>query len=554
MSLTIVERVIKNFSDDPAPKVLAIKGQWGVGKTYAWHKVIREVRLTAMPSKYAYVSLFGMRSMAELRTAILANTQPTRLVGEKVTARVLNSEWKSLSRAMGMKALHHGRDIIVDIPYAKQITIGFDALSGQLIRDTLICLDDFERLSDKSEISQKDILGLISLLKTERGCKVALLFNSEKLVGSTYAEYREKVIDMELTYAPTADESFNIAVPAALPWRENVKDRCGRLQIRNIRVLRKIVENIEIISSKNVAKSKNVIVSIVNAIVLITWIIYDSTFEKPSIEFLKNFNAWEKSEDKSEQHKLWIAVLSAYGWGFLEELDSAILNFVENGYLDGSDVIEKINLAEQQEIAKENSGLMDKAWALYHDQFGDNEQDVVAAITNAVNLNPREISPINLHGAVSLLRDLDHNETADILIDKYIDGRKGDSEIFDLSLYPWSDEIVDSNLKKKFSEALMGQSTKVDLHAALTRVAIKNGWGSEDELAIAQATEEDFYQLFLGLKGRNSIRILGSSLKLSKMSEKFGNASVKAEDALKRIALMSKIDRRRVERLGVEVN
>ncbi|MFB9036226.1 hypothetical protein [Xanthomonas arboricola] len=554
MSLSVVKNVIKNFSDDPFPKVLAIKGSWGVGKTYAWHEIIKELRSTVIPSKYAYVSLFGIRSMAELRTAILASTQPSKLVGEQVTAKLLKSEWKSLSRTAGMKAFHHGRDIIAEIPYAKQITIGFDALSGQLIRDTLICLDDFERISENSEITQKDVLGLISLLKNERGCKIALLFNSEKLVGSTYAEYREKVVDMELTYAPTADESFNIAVPATSAWRERVKNHCKTLQIKNIRVLKKIAENIEIVSSKNEAKSEKVVAGVVSAIVLITWVVYDSTFEKPAIEFLRKFNAWDKAEDKSEQHKLWIAVLRGYGWGFLDELDNAILNFIENGYLEGSDVIEQIRIEEQKEVAKENSGLMEKAWALYHDGFGDNESDVVAATTEAVKLNSREISPINLHGAVVLLRDLDHDEAADSLIDYYIEGRAGDSEVFDLHLYPWDNEIIDPVFKSKFAQALSTKSNQVDLRTALNRVAIVNGWGPEDELAIAQATEEDFYKLFLELKGRNSLKILGSSLKLSRMSSQFGDASIKATGALRRIALMSRIDRRRVERLGIELS
>ena len=45
----------------------------------------------------------------------------------------------------------------------------------------LICIDDLDRKGEKLRV--EDVLGLVSFLREERKCKVALLLNEEQLQG-----------------------------------------------------------------------------------------------------------------------------------------------------------------------------------------------------------------------------------------------------------------------------------------------------------------------------------------------------------------------------------
>lgn len=76
MSTAIVRAEIERFIQSPTPEVLCISGQWGVGKTYSWQTFLNEAEEAGRVGvrQYAYVSLFGLTSLSELRNAIVENT------------------------------------------------------------------------------------------------------------------------------------------------------------------------------------------------------------------------------------------------------------------------------------------------------------------------------------------------------------------------------------------------------------------------------------------------------------------------------------------------
>lgn len=76
MSYAIVRAEIERFLRSPSPEVLCISGRWGVGKTYSWQTFLREEETAGRlgVDRHAYVSLFGLNSLGELRSAIVENT------------------------------------------------------------------------------------------------------------------------------------------------------------------------------------------------------------------------------------------------------------------------------------------------------------------------------------------------------------------------------------------------------------------------------------------------------------------------------------------------
>ena len=80
MSTELIEREIQRFLASEEPEVACISGRWGVGKTYAWNRYLRDAlaaKKVAL-SHYAYVSLFGVNSLDELKFSIFENSALSR--------------------------------------------------------------------------------------------------------------------------------------------------------------------------------------------------------------------------------------------------------------------------------------------------------------------------------------------------------------------------------------------------------------------------------------------------------------------------------------------
>ena len=77
MSLEMVKAEIARFLAQSEPGVLGLRGRWGVGKTYAWNEQLNAALKAGGVSQkvYAYVSLFGINSLDQLKFAIFEQSQ-----------------------------------------------------------------------------------------------------------------------------------------------------------------------------------------------------------------------------------------------------------------------------------------------------------------------------------------------------------------------------------------------------------------------------------------------------------------------------------------------
>lgn len=211
MSLDIIVEQIKEFLNTDKPEVLSIKGAWGIGKTFLWNQVIKEQREKIKASKYSYVSLFGINSISEFKATLFAAMISTKEIGEKPSLKSF-----SLNITKMISLPNKGFKFLNIFPWInKYINITpqlVEELSYLFINNSLICIDDFERKGNN--LTSKDILGIISQLKEQKNCKIALIINDEYLKEDNkkeYEELREKVIDTQLLFDPNPIESANIA-------------------------------------------------------------------------------------------------------------------------------------------------------------------------------------------------------------------------------------------------------------------------------------------------------------------------------------------------------
>ncbi|MCT8135653.1 KAP family P-loop domain protein, partial [Acinetobacter sp. T_3_1] len=184
------ELLEQNIRNEKIGTAIAITGSWGVGKTYFWNTFLEselsEERIykkdNVFNRKYAYVSLFGLESLSDLKTQIYSSI-------ENYHSTVEIPKW-----IKGLPSIFKDTKISqFGVSASAKI---FDSLMFSQVKDAIICFDDFERMSNKLDI--KDVMGLANQLKLERNCQVILILDESKTEEKNkekYAEYKEKLID-----------------------------------------------------------------------------------------------------------------------------------------------------------------------------------------------------------------------------------------------------------------------------------------------------------------------------------------------------------------------
>lgn len=156
---------------------------------------------------------------------------------------------------------------------------------------------------DSDRIDPVQFLGIISELKEQRKCKVVLIFNDSKLDDKTrkaYAEFREKLVDIEFHFDPTSDEVAEIAFVSKNPHFDIYQANCVKLGITNIRILKQAERTCEIVLPLLENPSRTIIEQIISSIFFFSYSLYansseDTEHSVPSVDYLLSYNPFEIS-------------------------------------------------------------------------------------------------------------------------------------------------------------------------------------------------------------------------------------------------------------------
>lgn len=552
MSVQITKAVLKNFLGDAETNVLALTGAWGTGKTYAWREALLAHRDNIKFKNYCYVSLFGVNSMAELRMSLFTKSVAVSTLGQKLNLSMINEHGSSMVKDWLKVQYERFSPMLRSLPHGSSVSLGLEALMPSAVRDTLVCFDDFER---QTAIKAEDVLGLITELREERGCKVALIFNAEKLgAKDAYRCYREKAIDFEVLYEPTVQEAFDLVFDSEFPNRELALRNVVDLGITNVRILRKLHQLITRITSAIGQMHPNVVEESIATIVLLCWCAYASDMSMPKIEEIENWNkyltSFLKEPDQDPQTLAWVQRLKAYGFTHVDDLDLAIARVVERGYVEGTGFVDEAKKRDEDHRNVEMSAPFTAVWRRFHDSFSDDQDAFIADLHEAALHAIAHISSRDLNSTVRLLRELLRDDFADGLIDKFVEANRGKPKTFDLKEHPFGGSIDDTKLRATFEAVHSGLTQLPGLEEAVTFMAKNNGYDPEHLQAMKVASVDEYQSMFL--KQHDDVklsRLISWSLRWA--DSEYSEITVKAKEALERIKATSLLNAIRVSKYGV---
>lgn len=303
--------------------VIAIKGDWGTGKTYFWNKFKHE---NLQDKPYAYVSLFGKDSIADIKKDVILQIS----VKDKHLSSV-KEKIKDIKTTFGFKEDDSNFGISGSL-----ISAAMSLFEKKEFKDVVICIDDFERKSSK--LDMKDILGYLSQLKEQFDCQIVLILNESKISEDekVYRDYKEKIVDFEFSFEPSVEESFIIIKPKMLAFHNDFKEYCQKVGLNNIRIMKNMVRFLNRLD-ENVKfehyslLTKEILLDKVFSL-LTVYYKYSSVNIKSLSKYVQS-RRFDKEDDKKPFDKTSEEILTYFKnqniFYHIDEIDKLILNFLE---------------------------------------------------------------------------------------------------------------------------------------------------------------------------------------------------------------------------------
>ncbi|MEZ8389406.1 hypothetical protein AB6C53_09035 [Vibrio splendidus] len=536
MSVELVKEQVQRFLSSDTPEVLAIKGGWGVGKTYSWQKYACEFKNHCAVNRYSYVSLFGINSIEEIKKATFLNTIDTHNIGQPLNISSRSKKWAESLQGLKLKGVSVG-DVLGSV--------------SQLTMDkTIICFDDLERHS--KGVTIKDFMGLVSYFKEQKGCKVVLLLN-EDAGDETFADYRkykEKIIDRQLHFEPTAEQCFDAVWSGDLEFKEFIKDCCVGLKIKNMRVLKKVIEHIKEFLELVEGFDDSIKKQVIHTTVVLSWCYYchGSNEENiPSFEYAasqaKFFNK-DRGTDKPDKEQKWGDILASYGYQHTDNIDASVAKGIQQGFVDKTQLLPLCQEKQKEIDVRNQSASWDDAWKLFHGSFNLNEDEVAKAFEKGARDIVSTTTCSQYSDGLKVLRVIGKKELADELIELFITKHSGNPEKFNLSNFSTNPfGVKDKKFEQRLRQEYKIVAPEMTVDEVLTSRRGSSSYHDSEAKVLNKLSTEQIYDLFMSFKGEEVTDYIRVFKLLSNSSSELGK---KVKEALDRIAGLSDLNKDRM--------
>ena len=207
---------LTDYAKNPDPQyAVMLKGKWGCGKTHFIKQWLKEyknknasIEEEVIDLKPIYVSLYGMTSIAEIKTAIDREVNPFFYSN---TGKVV----KGVAKILGKVILKTNIDFNSDGKDDATFTGSLDSLSlfkksnEDVVKGIrFIVFDDLERC----QVKMKPLLGFINYFVEHCDCKVVVIGDEshiEEENKKVLAEFKEKTVGREFDIKPNDEEAID---------------------------------------------------------------------------------------------------------------------------------------------------------------------------------------------------------------------------------------------------------------------------------------------------------------------------------------------------------
>jgi hypothetical protein len=447
-----IQNRLMTFIKEPQPAAIVLRGGWGQGKTYFWNEfaIAHAAEGKEFRPNYAYVSLFGLNSLTELRNALAVKIRPV----DQIQDDTFMALWSGLQENLPIWKRARiwlsgkGRSVAgvvsgTGVNFKHMANIGplYLAFAYTMVKKAVICLDDIERRGKGLDI--KDVLGLIADLVNERNCSVVAILNDKTLDKSDqeiWDDNREKVFMGELRLPATCRQSIGYVYNF---HNLNEDDRMAiqaieQLDIKNVRLIQRIHAAIQqVFSQLSIEVLRETRLAIIRGLTLIVYchagqgsgapppsMLFGNQFTRDLLEHVEGKEEGEKDEKSAEQ-KEWEEVLRNYRYFIGDKLDELLNQAVIDGYPDMPRLQQAAHVLDLENHKQRQSQALTEAWKLFHYKVGDNSAEVIQTMYQAFMDGVSDLAAHNADASIRLVRRLGDEETANKMMNAWLDLRRG---------------------------------------------------------------------------------------------------------------------------------
>ncbi len=538
---------IENFFRNPESKVAMLTGDWGVGKTYYWkHHLLHKAKaiLTSTNVKsYSYVSLFGIGSLSDLQHQVFLNSYSLQDAG---------TEKMSIENKLSQLALMF-RDL--EIPNVGTVPIPDELVQSVMnlhTHNTLIVIDDLERKSES--ILMDELLGYLSFLREEKNCTIFIIYNKAQLEGKKKEDadvldrYLEKIVDYEYIFNPSPESRIDLVINN-MPIRKAIEPIILELNIKNIRILRKITWNnkliLEILKSVYSQLNESLKQDLIRQTTYITAFYNDKSlgidtrnlrrYSRTS-RLIDALGGQKRSKDNNEPQ---------YNYTFME-MDEFIIQVIETGICDTSGFVEHVN---ELQIREKKTGMRqryEELWRHYNANFSKRTNEVENHFCSFLDENAESLSLEEISNIIIFLEEIGHKMNDVELIDRHIKAnyhkysKKGLVEAIKI--------ISNDDLHKDVVDFLKAKESKMSLLNTISTIVDRGTWSHEDFDFLDSKSIKDYFEW---MKAENSENFLSKlrafrSYINSTTDEREKSVKDKIDNALTHLAKIDEVNRKRI--------
>jgi len=490
-------------------KVIALTGKWGTGKTYLWRSVAKDqFGKKNVSEQPIYVSLFGVKTINDLKLRILQNTY---LKDASTVQRLMKTGGGFLAAAINKFAGYSAENAaLIWLP--------------QLTKGRLIVIDDIERKHKSLDIDE--FLGMLDEYSETHDTRFLILLNTDKLLENTgmWATLHEKVIDAEVVLDPSVSESFDIAAQGNVSsYLPEVRAAVVSLNINNIRVIERILKNMKRIADAIESVGCVSATRWVPSTVLLTACHYRAVENAPPFEYMKSFNQFshlfdDKKGIKRDPKELdWDRLLNKLGIHGVDAYEEIMQQFLQSGLLD----IDRLKaLFEGYKKEEDNSEALAKQNEFFKAFWWDvrlSEEDLIAM---AKELLPyvNVLGPDSISDIVTVVEKLGDTVLARQFLDAWllsIDTRPGYQQMgegtIDLSFRNYHPEVI-----MKMNAMRDKQHPPLTLIETSNRIIDNSGWGDREKISLRNSTVQQYEETLNQITGDQLRRFLSTHLEWAK--------------------------------------